>query len=135
MISELKKIFSFLDFRSRIVFFTIIIITFLVGVAEFLGIATALPILQNIFDNSIIKLGIFGFDVNFLILDNKNYYLVFLILFFFFRNLLAIINGYLLQLFLHKNYLFISSELLNNRINVNYEKFIKIHSSIFIINI
>lgn len=135
MISELKKIFSFLDFRSRIVFFTIIIITFLVGVAEFLGIATALPILQNIFDNSIIKLGIFGFDVNFLILDNKNYYLVFLILFFFFRNLLAIINGYLLQLFLHKNYLFISSELLNNRINVNYEKFIKIHSSIFIRNI
>ena len=135
MISELKKIFSFLDFRSRIVFFTIIIITFLVGVAEFLGIATALPILQSIFDNSIIKLGIFGFDVNFLILDNKNYYLVFLILFFFFRNLLAIINGYLLQLFLHKNYLFISSELLNNRINVNYEKFIKIHSSIFIRNI
>lgn len=135
MISELKKIFSFLDFRSRIVFFTIIIITFLVGVAEFLGIATALPILQSIFDNSIIKLGIFGFDVNFLILDNKNYYLVFLILFFFFRNLLAIINGYLLQLFLHKNYLFISSELLNNRVNVNYEKFIKIHSSIFIRNI
>lgn len=83
MISESKKVFSFLDLRSRIFFFTIIIITFFVGVTEFLGIATAIPFLQNILNNSFTKLSIFGLDEDFLIFDNKNYYLAFLILFFF----------------------------------------------------
>lgn len=130
---NLKKIKKILGGDFYLIYI-LLLFTFISAILELLSIASFIPLIFDLFNNEINLSNNF---LNSIFVNIKSYFtthqlIILLIGILIFKNVFLIMNTYISIFIIDKIYLISLSKILRNKINLNYQNFLKINTGEFI---